>query len=152
GLGAVNVRLGSGGNAFAVDDVDPATDVSIDGGTSAKDSVAVTSSGDFDGHLDLTAFEHGTVTVNGEFDGQLSDTAPGPLERVKIVGSLTPTGRITAGDLASLTIGPDGLGLGKDLAGVVTVAGTLGSARVAGGTPGSIVAGHVGTVSAYGGS
>ena len=81
---------------------------------------------------------------------------------------------VTPGDLGSLTIGPDGsitttaqvnvagnldtmtmLGatpnVGQVMAGVIDVGGTLGSATIAGGTPGLFIAGHVGTIGAYGG-
>src|SRR6516162_239063 len=50
-----------------------------------------------------------------------------------------------------MTIGPAHLSVGQDMAGQIVVSGTLGSLRVAGGTPGSITAGHIGTVSVYGG-
>jgi hypothetical protein len=45
------------------------------------------------------------------------------------------------GDLGSVTIG-------QDLSGEIEVGGTLGSLSVGGATPGSVVAGHVGTISA----
>ena len=37
------------------------------------------------------------------------------------------------------------------MAGVIDVGGTLGTATIAGGTPGLFIAGHVGTIGAYGG-
>ncbi len=81
---------------------------------------------------------------------------------------------VTPGDLGALTIGPDGsitttaqvnvagnldtmtmLGatpnVGQVMAGVIDVGGTLGTATIAGGTPGLFIAGHVGTIGAYGG-
>ena len=50
-----------------------------------------------------------------------------------------------------MTIGPDMYSPGHDMAGRIIVGGTLGDLRVAGGTPGTIVAGHIGTVRVYGG-
>jgi hypothetical protein len=130
---------GNGGN-------DTAT---IATGTANPDNVFA---GDFNGRLNLIAFEHGSVTVNGNWNGTLNDTQPGHLEAVNIVnGAMTSTGVLQVGSLDTMTIGPAHLSVGQDMAGQIVVAGTLGSLRVAGGTPGSITAGHIGTVSAYGG-
>src|SRR5262249_10810230 len=51
----------------------------------------------------------------------------------------------------TMTIGPNNLVVGDNLAGIVNVLGKLGSLVVAGGTPGSIAAGTIGTVAVYGG-
>jgi hypothetical protein len=40
--------------------------------------------------------------------------------------------------------------VGQVMAGVIDVGGTVGSAAIAGGTPGLFIAGHVGTIGAYG--
>jgi hypothetical protein len=112
----------------------------------------VTFAADFKIRLDLIAFQHGSVTVNGNWSGTLNDTQPGHLETVTIVnGSMTPTGVLQVGSLDTMTIGPANLSVGQDMAGQIMVSGTLSSLRVAGGTPGSITAGHIGTVSVYGG-
>jgi hypothetical protein len=121
-------------------------------GNGGNDTATVAFAGDFNGRLDLIAFEHGSVTVNGNWNGTLNDTQPGHLEMVNIVnGAMTPTGVLQVGNLDTMTIGPAHLSVGQDLAGRIMVSGTLGSLRVAGGTPGSITAGHIGTVSVYGG-
>ena len=65
---------------------------------------------------------------------------------------MSSTGLIqTSGDLNRMTICPDMFSPGHDMAGRLIVGGTLGDLRVAGGTPGTIVAGHIGTVRVYGG-
>jgi hypothetical protein len=152
GLANLNINLGSGGNTFNINDINPATHTSVDGGTSNNDTVKATFAQDFNGQLDLTSFEHGTVQVNRDFNGTLTDTKPGHLESVNVVnGSITPTGKLTAGSIDSLVIGPNHLSVGQNMAGQVNVAGTLGSARIAGGTPGLFTAGHVGTIAAFGG-
>jgi hypothetical protein len=161
GLTTLTIQLGSGGstlpngpvgNTFTINDINLLTQTSVDGGVSNNDTANVTFAADFKGRLDLTAFEHGSVTVNGSWYGTLNDPQPGHLEVVNIVnGSMTPTGVLQVGSLDTMTIGPAHLSVGQDIAGQIGVSGTLGSLRVAGGTPGSITAGHIGTVSVYGG-
>ena len=139
GLASLNVRLGSGGNLFQVNDITPATHTSVDGGSSAADTVNATFANDFNGKLDLTSFEHGSINVAGNFNGTLNDTQPGHLETVNIGGSITQPGNLLAGSIDALTIG-------RDLAGSVTVTGTLGSVTIVSGsfTPtGSITAGNL---------
>jgi hypothetical protein len=70
---------------------------------------------------------------------------------VTVGRSLTVNGKLTAGSIGEMTIGPAQLVTGDDLAGQLFVLGTLGDLRVAGGTPGNISAGHVGTIRTYGG-
>jgi hypothetical protein len=247
GLTTLSVRLGSGGsiipnspvgNTFTINDINPATHTSVDGGVSGNDTVNVTTAADFNGRLDLTAFEHGTVTVNGNLNGTLTDTLPGHLETVKVVGSvasggsllaggidtmtvgqdlagtvtesgtinllsiggsltstgvvnavntatsslgaintltigqnlagavnvsgtiqhlnivngsITPTASLSLGNLSSLVIGLNHLSVGQNMAGTLSVTGNLGSVQVAGGIPGWIKGGHIGTIAAYGG-
>jgi hypothetical protein len=160
GLAALNVRLGSGGstlasgpvgNTFTIQDIHATTVTSVDGGASNNDTVNASFAADFNGNLSLTGFEHGTVTVHRNFKGTLN-ASPGHLEQVQVViGSITPSAALTVGGLDSLVVGPNHLSVGQNLAGTVNVTGTLGSVQVAGGTPGTITAGHVGTVEAYGG-
>ena len=70
----------------------------------------------------------------------------------EVSGSITTTSTVTVGgDLNTLTVGPNQLSVGQNMAGVIDVTGTLGTGRIAGGTPGLFEAGHVGTIGAYGG-
>lgn len=70
----------------------------------------------------------------------------------EVLGSITTTATVLAtGNLNTLTVGPGQLSVGQNMAGDIYVVGTLGTGRIAGGTPGLFVAGHVGTIGAYGG-
>ena len=70
----------------------------------------------------------------------------------EVSGSITTTSTVTVGgDLNTLTVGPNQLSVGQNMAGLIDVTGTLGTGRIAGGTPGLFEAGHVGTIGAYGG-
>jgi hypothetical protein len=84
-------------------------------------------------------------------NGDLWINNPGAMELATIDVSLTRPSVLHAGSIDTMTIGPDMLVPGDDLAGQLIVDATLGSLRVAGGTPGTIVAGHVGIVRTYGG-
>ncbi len=119
GVSTLNIRLGSGGNTFHINNINAGTRTSVNGGSSGDDDVIATFTGDFDGWLGLTAFEHGMVTVTGNFNGTLTDTAPGHLESVQIDESLTATGSLTAGGIDSMTVG-------HNLAGMLAVTGNLG--------------------------
>ena len=73
-------------------------------------------------------------------------------------GGVTTTGTVTAGNLNTMTIGPAQLSVGQNMAGLITVLNTLGTARIAGGAPGLFVVGpagsttpHVGSIGLYGG-
>jgi hypothetical protein len=91
-----------------------------------------------------------TLTIGQNLAGKV--IVSGTINNLAIVnGSMTPTGVIQVANLNTMTIGPARLSVGQDMAGQIIVSGTLGSLRVAGGTPGSITAGHIGTVSVYGG-
>jgi hypothetical protein len=69
-----------------------------------------------------------------------------------VLGSITTTSTVTVGgNLNTLTVGPGQLSVGQNMAGLIDVYGTLGTGRIAGGTPGLFEAGHVGTIGAYGG-
>ena len=69
-----------------------------------------------------------------------------------VLGSITPTAAVVVlGNLDTLSVGPGELSVGQNMAGLIYVQGTLGTGRIAGGTPGLFVAGHVGTIGAYGG-
>ncbi len=67
-------------------------------------------------------------------------------------GSIAPTAAVNVGgNLNTLTVGPDMLSVGQNMAGTINVTGTLGSAEVAGGSPGLYKIGHAGTIDAFGG-
>jgi Ca2+-binding RTX toxin-like protein len=84
-----------------------------------------------------------TATVGQDISGTLQ--AAGSMGTMTVGGSVTYPGLVSAlGDLVLMTVG-------GDMAGQLVVGGTLGTLRVLGGTPGIILAGHVGTVGTYGG-
>ena len=128
-LETLNVRLGPNGlagNTFFINEINPLTHTTVDGGTSANDSVFATFAVDFNGRLDLTSFEHGTLEVGRNFNGTLTNAGPGHFESV-VIGptgySLTNTGVLNAGSI-------DMMSVGFDLAGHVTVTGNLGALTV----------------------
>ena len=92
----------------------------------------------------LAANDHdlaGDVTVTGDA-GTIDD----------VLGAIPTSSTIqVGGNLNTLTVGPPNLSVGQNMAGLVNVTGTLGTTRIAGGTPGLFRAGHVGTLGAYGG-
>jgi hypothetical protein len=91
-----------------------------------------------------------TMSVGLDVAGHI--TAAGDIGTLAAGRSVTYQGVVQAdGDLDTMTVGPDQFVFGDDMAGQVLVGGTLTELRVAGGTPGTIVAGHVGGVRAYGG-
>jgi Ca2+-binding RTX toxin-like protein len=154
GLSTLSLKLGSGGNTLNIN-VDgrhdlPAT-TSVDGGSSASDTLNAQYQQDFNHTLNLTGFEFTTMSVGRDFNGTMSDTGPGNIQSLTVGRSVTPTGSLTAGNLAAMTVGPNALASGDDMAGRIVVIGTFGDLRVAGGTPGTITAGHVGTIRVYGG-
>jgi hypothetical protein len=149
GLKALNINLGSGGNQFTINVSSganlPAT-TTINGGPSKSnnDHLNATWAGDFNGTLNLLAFEFSTINVTNNFNGMMSDTLPGYVQSVTIGGSLTASGVLTVGSLDSMTIQ-------GDLAGQLNVLGTLKTLTVHGGTPGTVVAGQIGTIGVYAG-
>ena len=94
--------------------------------------------------FNLLGFEFSTITINGNLNGSLSDTAPGTVQSIAIGGSITSSGVLTVGSLNSMTIQ-------HDLAGQLNVLGTLQMLTVHGGTPGTVVAGQIGTIGVYAG-
>ncbi len=131
GLSALNLQLGSGGNTFNIHDINTATHTTVNGGSSNNDTVNATFAADFNGRLDLTAFEHGSVSVVGNFNGAMTDTGPGHLESVQLGQSLAASGTLTAG-------GIDSMNVGLDVVGTVTVSGALTNLAVAGNLSGSV--------------
>ncbi len=92
----------------------------------------------------------GTLDVAGTL-GTL-DVGNVPTGGVPSAGSITPTANVNVGgNLNALTVGPDRLSVGQNMAGTINVTGTLRSVRVAGGSPGLYDIGHVGYIDAYGG-
>jgi hypothetical protein len=90
-----------------------------------------------------------SLSVSGNVAGGVS--VGGSVTTATIGGSVTGTSTMHVGSIAAITIGPNGLSAGHDMAGQLTVDGALTSLRVAGGTPGPIVAGSIGTLGVYGG-
>ncbi len=82
------------------------------------------------------------------------DVTPGDLGNLTVGpdGSITTTAQVNvAGDLDTMTMEGATPNVGQVMAGVIDVAGTFGTGTIAGGTPGLFIAGHVGTIGAYGG-
>ncbi len=141
GMAALNVSLGSGGNTFAVHDINAATATTVHGGSSANDGLTATFAADFNGRLVVTDFERSGIQVTRDLNGFLSDTLPGSVQAVTIGRSLTATGTLLAGSIDTLSVG-------QDVAGRVQVLGNLGSATVGGSVAGSMtVGGNAGSVS-----
>jgi len=83
-----------------------------------------------------------TLTIVGNLAGTL--IVSGTLGTFNLGGTFTNTGSITVGYLNSMTIQ-------GDLAGQLTVLHTLKMLTVHGGTPGTVVAGQIGTIAVYAG-
>ncbi len=91
-----------------------------------------------------------TMSVGQDLAGLV--TALGYISTLSVGGLVTYLGRVIAGgNLTEMTVGPDAFSSGHDMAGQVIIGGTLSDLRVAGGTPGNVTAGHVGTIRTYGG-
>jgi hypothetical protein len=133
-MGFLNIYLGSGGNTFSINDINPLTVTKVDGGTSNNDSVTATFALDFNGSLTLLAFEKSTIQVTRDFNGFLSDTAPGSVQQVTIGRSLTATGKLIAGSIDMMTVG-------LDVAGMVQTSGDVGTATIGGSVSGLIQVG-----------
>ena len=102
----------------------------------------------------LTAGSIGEIDIVNNLAGSIQS---GPIGTLHVLGgSITTTATVAVnGDLDNLYIGegrvPDKLSVGQNMAGYIGVNGTLGTTRIAGGTPGDFFALHVGTIGAYGG-
>jgi hypothetical protein len=134
GLAFLNIYLGAGGNNFTINDINPATVTSVDGGFSLNDSLVATFALDFNGKLVLTDFEKSTIQVARDFNGYMSDLQPGTVQQVTIGRSLTATGSLIAGSI-------DNLSVVQDVAGLVQVLGNLGTASIGGSVTGTITVG-----------
>ncbi len=90
-----------------------------------------------------------SASISGNVSGSIQESLT--INMLYIGGALTPSGTISAvnfipafGDVNTMTVQ-------GDLAGQLTVSGTLESLTVHGGTPGTVVAGLIGTIADYGG-
>jgi hypothetical protein len=164
GLSNFNITLGAGGlnspttpvvgNTFDIDvpsALNLPADTTVFGGPSNNNSVTGVWGSNFNTILNLYQFQLGTVSVGNTFTGTMNDLLPGNLQKVTIGTTMTPGSVLTAGNITTMTIGPNHLVVGDNLAGYVNVLGQLGSLTVAGGTPGWIAAGKIGTIGVYGG-
>ena len=164
GLSNFNITLGAGGlnwptspvvgNTFDIDvpgGLKLPADTTVFGGPSNNDAVTGVWGTNFNTLLNLYQFEYGKVSVGNYFNGTMNDLLPGNLQQVTIGTSMLPGSVLNAGTIGTMTIGPNHLVVGDNLAGYVNVLGNLGSLTVAGGTPGSIAAGTIGTVAVDGG-
>ena len=164
GLSNFNITLGAGalnyptspvvGNTFDIDvpsGLNLPADTTVFGGPSNNDAVTGVWGSNFNTLLNLYQFEHGNISVGNNFTGTMNDLLPGYLQQVTVGTAMTPGSVLNAGTIGTMKIGPKHLVVGDNLAGFVNVLGNLGSLVVAGGTPGSIAAGTIGTVAVYGG-
>jgi hypothetical protein len=164
GLSNLNITLGAGsqnlptspgvGNNFDIfvpSGLNLPAATTVFGGSSNNDAVSGVWGTNFNTLLNLYQFEFGKVSVSTNFTGTMNDLLPGNLQQVTVGKAMTPGSVLSAGSIDTMTIGPNHLVVGDNLAGIVNVLGKLGSLVVAGGTPGSIAAGTIGTVAVYGG-
>ena len=119
-------------------------------GTSRNDTVTANWGSNHNTILNLYEFEFGTATVGNDVTGTVN-FGDGALQTVTIANSMTPGSIFNASNIDVMTIGPNAKTVGKNLAGQLNVAGRLGSLRVAGGTPGTISGGSIGTIGVFGG-
>jgi hypothetical protein len=134
---ALNIDLGTGGNRFVINvssgkDL-PAT-TTIDGGPSTDDHLDATWAGDFNGVLNLFAFEFSTIRIADDFNGTLSDTLPGDAQLITVGGSITRGGSLLAGSIGTITVGKDVAGTVHSLSFIRTL--TVGTTSY----PGSVLA------------
>jgi hypothetical protein len=164
GLSNLNITLGAGGmnqptspvlgNTFGIDvpgGLNLPHYTTVFGGPSNNDAVTGVWGSNFNTVLNLYRFEHGTIAVGVNFTGTMNALLPGSLQQVTVGTSMTPGSILNAGSVGTMTVGPNHFVFGDNLAGIVNVLGELGSLSVAGGTPGSIAAGSIGTIAVYGG-
>ena len=100
--------------------------------------------------LDLNLGNIDELSIPGDLAGTIN--VSGLLHRLTVLnGTVTPTAVINAGSMDSFVVGPDTLSVGQNFAGVLTVEGNLAAMQVAGGMPGWVRAGHIGTIGVFGG-
>ena len=162
GLSNLNVNLGPGGSTFPGSPAGNTFTINVPaglnlpetttvfGGSSNDDTLVSNWATNFNTILNTYQFEKGTVAVGNDFTGTMN-FGSGTLQTVTIGTSMTPGSVLNASNINTMTVGPNKLVVGDNLAGQLNVAGKLGSLTVAGGTPGSISAGSIGTIRVYGG-
>jgi acrosin len=85
GLSALNVSLGSGQNTFKINDINPATDTTINGGFNAADSLSASFAADFTGNLNIFGFAAvPSILVAGSFLGTMTVGAPSTIGLLSI--------------------------------------------------------------------
>src|SRR5262249_55353904 len=97
GLAVLNINLGSGGNALAINvsaDANLPATTTINGGSSKNDSLNANWGTDFNGTLNLLAFEQSAIAVGRDFNGTMSDTQPGAIQTLTIGHSLTRNAKL----------------------------------------------------------
>jgi hypothetical protein len=164
GLANLNVALGPGGSTGPASPVvgntidiyvpaglDLPGDTTVFGGSSDNDHVTGVWDSDHNTILNLYQFEQSTAAIGNDLTGTLNDLLPGTVQSVTIGDAMAPGSILNVGSLDATTIGPAQRAVGRNLAGTVNVLGKLGSISVAGGTPGSISAGSIGTIDVLGG-
>jgi hypothetical protein len=107
GLSSLNVYLGSGADAFAVNGVSLLTKTVVDGGPGATmNTVAATFAQDFRGNLSLVNFQNATAQISRDFLGSLTARMRGDMQMVRIGRTLTSTGFLHAtGNVTELLVG-----------------------------------------------
>ena len=132
-INTLNMDLGSHGNTLTLTVTNslPATTNIALAATSSSDSVTGTFAHDFNGALNLVAFEQVSLTIAGGFAGALSVTAPGAINLLSVGGSLAFGSSITATSITTLHVGVD-----VDIS--VILSGALGTATVGGTVPGGV--------------
>ena len=165
-----SVNVGSSIGALQIDTLNIGVDLDINltlpgiagapAGTNALGNATI--GGSLPEGITLTAASIGSLAVgtNGALPAGshnlagIVDVTPGDLGSLTIGpdGSITTTGQVNvAGNLDTMTMEGATPNVGQVMAGVIDVVGTLGTGTIAGGTPGLFIAGHVGTIGAYGG-
>ena len=162
GLSNLNAYLGSGGTTLPLSPIGNSVNVNVPAGlnlpatttifagTSNNDRVTSNWGSNHNTILNLYQFESGTATVGNDVTGTVN-FGSGTLQTVTVANTLTPGSILNASNIDAMTVGPNAKTVGKNLAGQLNVLGRLGSLRVAGGTPGSISAGSIGTIGVFGG-
>jgi len=162
-----SVEVGATIEAQSIDRLSVAGDLdeslTFPGLTGALATALALGSGEIGGTLPvgvtLAAASIGQLEVDGPLAGDVTvEPAAGNVNAIVNnlgeldAGAIPYTGTVTvAGDLGTLDVGRGFTEIGHDMAGYIDVTGTLGTARIGGDTPGEFVAGHVGTIGAYGG-
>ncbi len=153
-LAVLKLTLGSGVNQFTVDvasanDLPPTT--TIDGGPSQSSTITAAWSGDANGTFNLAEFGRTSIQIAGNLNGTITGGPTSNAAMVSIDGSVTTTGSLVAGTIGTMTVG-------KDIAGLVQSASTIGSLTVGSPSyPGSVAStalissvGNMGSVVVYG--